>query len=416
MFKSLLLLVVFSTAAQAQVRYVFKGENSSAKTFASNVKKMTFGLTETQTEMIFALTGGRINFGDVYYLDHNPRLMNTMKNEPGFAGVIFPDIPPPVRIQQIGDTYLINQWWIQKLRVKEAWSMATGKGVTIADCDAGYYHDEPDLFDNMLLEHRYDVSDSREPLIVNDGPFATHGTSVTAIIAGVLNGLGTNGIAFNSKIVPLQNFNYDSSDELDKEEATARCILNAVATPDVDIIVLENQTGDGSSETFVGTRDAVRLAQEAGMIVVSAAGNYGKHLVHEKADDTGSIIVGALYRNDTAASWSNYGERITVAAYGEGLYTLQGPGGAFAEFGGTSGATPLVAATVALMKEVNPMLTPEQARAILLETRVTNPATVRVGGLLSVPEAVNRARQTPVDFTASYKQWMFRQEIISALR
>jgi subtilisin family serine protease len=178
---------------------------------------------------------------------------------------------------------------------------------------------------------------------------------------------------------------------------------------------LENQTADGSSETFIGTRDAVRLAQRSGIIVVGAAGNYSNELTHEKMDDTGSIIVGAILQNDSVPYWSNFGERITVAAYGEKLRTLSGPNGSFSDFGGTSGATPQVAATVALMKEVQPLLTPEQAREILIETRKTSAATVRVGGILSLPAAVERARTTPPDFAASNRQWLFRLQLVAIL-
>ncbi|NJL25012.1 MAG: S8 family serine peptidase, partial [Calothrix sp. SM1_5_4] len=112
-----------------------------------------------------------------------------------------------------------------------------------------------------------------------------------------LDGVGTNGIAFNSKIVPLQNYNYNEQDDIDKEEATARCVLKAIEIPEVNIIVLENQTATGSSETFSGTRDAVRLAIRSGLIVIGAAGNSGVELKEELKDDTGSIIVGALSKS-----------------------------------------------------------------------------------------------------------------------
>lgn len=393
---------------QAQVRSVFKGSPSAV--MSGTLRPMTFGLSTNQVERIFALSG--LQFGDVSYVDHPATI--SYSGAPGFSGRINRFVPPPIQ-EKTGDPELRDQWWIEKLGVHRAWPLATGHGVTIADCDAGFYHDEPDLNANMLLDHRADLSDLQEPDVVNDGPYATHGTSVTAIIAGVMNAAGTNGIAYNSKIVPLQNYNYDASDDLDKEEATAKCILKAITIPDVKIIVLENQTENGSSETFVGTRDAVRLALQSGVIIVSAGGNYSAELLEEKKDNTGSIIVGALTENDGVPFWSNFGERITVAAYGEKLHTLSGPNGAFNDFGGTSGATPQVAAAVALMKEVNPLLTPDQAREILTNTRLNTAETAKVGGILRVDEAVRAALSTPANVRAWSEAALFRQQLSAIL-
>ncbi len=402
---------VHGASSFAEVRSIFKGQNSG-------LKRMTFGLTPQQTQKIFELTQGQVNFGDVYYVDHVPSKISLLSTQSGYTGTIYPDIPPPAQQKPaplFGDPEIADQWWIKQLGVPEAWKMASGQGVTIADCDAGYYHDESDLHSNMLIDLRYDLSNKDEPLAVNDGAFTSHGTSVAAIMAGVLDGIGTNGIAYNAKVVPLQNFNYDTSDDLDKEEATAQCVLRAINTPSVNIIVLENQTENGSSETFIGTRDAVRLAIQAGITVVGAGGNYAKELIEERKDDTGSIIVGALKFTDSAQSYSNFGDRVTVGAYGEHLHTLAKPNGQFEDFGGTSGATPQVAATVALMKEVNPMLTPALARTILSETREVSEANRKAGGKLRTDLAVLRARELSGNMMEWSRSWLFREQLTAIL-
>lgn len=415
----LFLCLLFSTSAVAQdtVRAVFRAPVGIASV---GLKQMTCGLNAKQVQAIFDLTHGEVDLGQIYYKDIPSANTKLVSGSSGFAGFIYPNVPPPVLIQPkseewVGDPELADQWWLKELKVPEVWPLTTGQGVVIADCDAGYHHDESDLKDNMLMEHAYDLADKENPEIVNDGPYAYHGTAVAAIMAGVKNDLGTNGIAFNSKVVPLQNFNYDNKDDLDKEEATAACVLRAINTPGVSVIVLENQTANGSSETFIGTREAVRLAMKAGITVVGAGGNYSVELVEEKNDDTGSIIVGALARTGEPAWFTNYGERLTVGAFGEQLRTLFGPNGRMDDFGGTSGATPQVAAAVALMKEVNPFLTPEQAREILTLTRDLTANNAKAGGLLNVSAAVQGALNTVSDLSEWTKRQLFRQQLMVIL-
>ncbi|MGE4133984.1 MAG: S8 family serine peptidase [Bdellovibrionales bacterium] len=413
----LLGLVVSLATANESTLAVFKGAHPK---FTSGLNgavpvQLDFGLSTEQQNKIRELTEGRIDFSNVYTLTVPTHHLGLYSQQDGYVGFISAQVPPPLIADFTPDPKLNGQWWIEKLKVPAAWQMATGAGVTIADCDAGFYHDEPDLHANMELDYRYDLSDAEDPLTVNDGPYAYHGTAVSAIMAGVMDFQGTNGIAFESRIVPLQNFNYDSKDDKNKEEATAACILRAIDTPDVKVIVLENQTSNGSSETFVGTRDAVRLAMQAGITVVGAAGNYSVELTEEKTDDTGSIIVGALASNDSAASFTNYGERITVGAYGENLFTLYGPDGYFGYFGGTSGATPQVAATVAMILSVNPMLSPEQIRDLLKQTRVVSPGNEMAGGLLDVEASVRAALTMAPDYPEWLKAQGFRARLMQIL-
>ncbi len=348
-------------------------------------RKITFGMTDRQHDAIYRLTGGRVDFRGLQAVP-----LARYQGERA-EGYLWRNVPPP-GFYGAGDPELDGQWWKEKHNLDTAWTMSTGKGITVADCDAGYYVEEPDLLPNLLLDHRFDLSDRDAPFTITDGGFVSHGTSVTAILAGVKDGKGTNGMAYDAKVVPLQNYNYSSNDDIDKEEATAKCILRALTIPWVRVIVLENQTAQGSSETFVGTRNAARLATASGVTIVSAGGNYSRELTAEAADDTGSIIVGAVNANNVKEGFSNFGKRISVAAYGSNLHTLSGPNGKMGSFGGTSGATPQVAAAVAMMLQINPTLTPVALRAILEKTRLTTPENQTVGGLLQLVTALQAAK------------------------
>src|SRR5262249_4731755 len=68
---------------------------------------------------------------------------------------------------------------------------------------------------------------------------------------------------------------------------------------------------------------------------------------------------------------SNYGERVDIYAAGNNLWSLAFPGNlSYTNYamGGTSGATPLVAAAVALLREADPALTPAEIRQIIRTT------------------------------------------------
>lgn len=424
------------------VRWVDPAEQDEADRTGDDLpwrsgQPVTFGLTVSQRRAIYDWTAGAVDLRSIYRVasseDQQAQLRLLPRRERGFSrpqflGKVPEPISPLAGLPQLAatdalserasaDPDLAGQGWLDDLGVTKAWQLATGKGVTIADCDSGYHTQESDLAANLLLDERRDFSDASRPMVVTDGAFVFHGTAVAAILAGVRDGRGVNGVAYDAKVIPLQNYNYDRNlDNLDKEEATARCILHALRLPSVRIILVENQTPTGSSETFAGTRDVIRLAIQSGITVVGAAGNNSLELRAEAEDDSGSIIVGAVRRSGRRAIFTNWGSRVTISAYGEGIRTLYGPEGQIEPFGGTTAAAAQVAGVVALMHEVNPSLTPEQVRLILTQTRRIIIDNAIVGGLIDAEAAVRRAAQMPVDRAVRERQESLRASVQSLLR
>jgi hypothetical protein len=134
-----------------------------------------------------------------------------------------------------------------------------------------------------------------------------------------------------------------------------------------------------------------KLIQEAtaqGITVVVAAGNFACTPTYTNGNQTwirnctqtsipgsfpgsqstpGLITVGAIGRDLTRNSYSNYGPQVDLVAPGTEVATFY-PWGPNAYFAGTSAATPLVAGVVALIKQAAPTATPEQIQAILQAT------------------------------------------------
>jgi serine protease len=130
--------------------------------------------------------------------------------------------------------------------------------------------------------------------------------------------------------------------------------------------------------------DACWAAHQAGCVVVAAAGNENTTATSYPAGYAGVISVMAVGYDLTRAPYSNYGASVDVAApggnsqvdkngdgHGDGiLSTLYQPGtGYYYEwYDGTSMASPHVAGVAALVRSIDPTLTPDQVETILEST------------------------------------------------
>jgi subtilisin family serine protease len=208
------------------------------------------------------------------------------------------------------------------------------------------------------------------------GPRAEHGSHVAGIIAGARNGLGNDGIAAPAvRIMSIRTV--PDGDERDKDVANA--IRYAV---DEGAQIINMSFGKGHSPRKGLVDEAVRYADERGVLLVHAAGNDGEDLEVENsyptADylDGGSaerwITVGAsTWKADSlAAPFSNYG-RTKVDLFAPGLDILSAaPGDEFVEQQGTSMAAPVVSGVAALLMAYFPDLTATDVKEILIASSV----------------------------------------------
>jgi subtilisin family serine protease len=207
------------------------------------------------------------------------------------------------------------------------------------------------------------------------GPDANHGTHVAGIIAaGRGNERGIDGIADAARIMVIRAV--PNGDERDKDVANA--IRYAV---DNGAHIINMSFGKAHSPEKHIVDEAVRYADERGVLMVHAAGNDGADLAGKSNfptrhfEDGGSarhwITVGASAwwaADSLAASFSNFGrDQVDVFAPGVDILSTV-PGGRYERNSGTSMAAPVVSGVAALVMSYYPELSTAEVKDILLRS------------------------------------------------
>lgn len=301
------------------------------------------------------------------------------------------------------NTGLESQWYLHRTRVPQAWRCSRGTNVVVADIDWGYRTSHQEF--HLAIERTYNAVDGGND--VTHGANTGHGTAVIGIAGARANNAGVAGYAPDAILWAIQG---DSSPNPHVFEEPWAEALDYVRRTDASsrrkVIILEVQTSPlgGNYEQIPSVHRAIRAAIADGCVVCVAAGNGNRPADRtdgdEPFDPTGSILVGATAYdvNQNKRAWfSNYGSRVVVSAPGDPLHDVtcgQAADNAYRNnFGGTSGATPKVAGTVALMLSVNPQLSHDDIREILAGTGapVTEDPGKAIGVFLNAEAAVAEA-------------------------
>ena len=269
------------------------------------------------------------------------------------------------------------------ISAEEAWDTTTGsRDIIVGVIDSGIDYTHPDLAANMwrnpgeipdngidddgngYVDDVYGINAIKldgDPYDDNE-----HGTHCAGTIGGVgNNGIGVAGVCWNVSLMALkfldsEGYGYDAD--------AVTCIEYAI---DNGARVLSNSWGGEGSDKAL--EDAIKAAEEAGIVFVAAAGNEtsdnDKTPSYPASYDCASLIsVVSTDKSDKLSYFSNWGETsCDIAAPGSGIWSCA-PGGDYQSMSGTSMATPHVSGAAALLLSVNPDLTPAQVKAALLST------------------------------------------------
>jgi len=326
--------------------------------------------------------------------------------------------PGSITGNQVADAY---QGYLDKapngVDARWAWDGINGSGSGINICDVEYDYNA----DHKDLPSISFIGDPKNSPFSND-----HGTAVLSIMGGKDNGWGVKGIAYGA------SYYFAAAKTITGGYDVGAGVIECANKLDAgDVIIIEQQTGgpnanlnDSSQfglvpvEWYEPWYDDIVTAVANGMIVVEAGGNgsqdldssdytsgNGGHYPFKAANDSGALIVGAGKSPKwgsnarSAASFSSYGSTVDIQGWGDDLvsagYGDLFPGGATPDaeqkplwfrrsFGGTSGASPMVAASAAIVQanfkaKNGSVASPTQIRQILRDTGTAQTGDKNIG-------------------------------------
>ena len=329
------------------------------------------------------------------------------------------------------------QWHYPMINLPQAWDITTGSNdVIVAVIDTGVILSHPDLQGKLIQGYDFILS----PLISrdgdgidnnpddpgdlnNNGSSTFHGTHVAGTIGAATNNVtGVSGVTWSTSIMPLRVLGflggtiYDVSQAI-RYAAGLRNDSGTLPAQRADVINLSLGGGSFSQET----QDLFIEVRNQGVIVIAAAGNNNTNIPFYPASYSGVVSVSAVNINKDKASYSNFGATVDVAAPGgDSTSDINGDGypdavlstggddtsgsilPVFLFYQGTSMASPHVAGVAALMKAVNPALTPAIFDNLLSGGQLTDDLgptdrdDIYGHGLIDAHKAVAAAGGSPV--------------------
>ncbi|MFA9446614.1 S8 family serine peptidase [Egicoccus sp. AB-alg6-2] len=284
---------------------------------------------------------------------------------PGVAEVRDAELLPTATTETVATAAGADAWWRNEVRAGAATGRATGAGITIGVIDDGVDGRRSEFGGRVV--GGYDTVRGRALASGGNSDRGGHGTLVSGVAAAASGSVA--GIAPGAKIRPYQVFDFAGC-------GNANAIAAAIDRGVADRVQILNLSLGSRGVTPPVIAAALARAQQAGVLIVAAAGN--EALVDQPsvpAEHPATIAVGATGPNAILAPYSNRAAWVELVAPGgngstatTGVLSL-GERGGYGVVNGTSFAAPIVAGAAALYLEA--------AGATAAQTRTALAATAR---------------------------------------
>ena len=260
----------------------------------------------------------------------------------------------------VNDEYFYKQWYLYMpgdddtradIRVLDAWARTFGNSTQkIADIEdsPGGIPSHDDLLNRVSAHNAYEVGE--------------HATNIAGILVANHNDEGIAGI---NKYAHLNSYVYSTKDEW------ADRIYDAVVGGNQIINISQNL-----NERLADVAIRLSEAYSNNITTVVSSGNNNSS-VRNPAGYPSVIAVGASTKDNTRASWSNYGPELEFLAPGgsvlndhqneKNIYTTSS-NGLYTYNSGTSFAAPMVTGAASLLLSYKPNLTNEDVKNILIHS------------------------------------------------
>ncbi len=230
-----------------------------------------------------------------------------------------------------------------------------GEGVTAYIIDTGIRFDHQEY--NGRAFSGYDFVDNDNNAYDCDG----HGTHVAGTVGGT-----TVGVAKNVKLVAVRVLNCNGS-------GTWSGVIAGVdwVTANADLPAVANMSLGGGYFSLMNT--AVENSISAGVVYAVSAGNSNANACnYSPASAPNALTVGSTTSSDYRSSFSNYGTCVDVFAPGSSIRSsTMTTTSSYANWSGTSMASPHVAGVAALYLSANTSATPSQVNAAIVNGATT---------------------------------------------
>jgi len=325
------------------------------------------------------------------------------------------------------------QWHLKRIGAVASWAVTRGDGeISVAIIDTGVDYTHPDLAERIWVNPGEDLDgdgqyteadlngldddsngyiddligwdfvdlDEEDLWPGEDGyppdndpaDFDGHGTHCAGDAAATgFNGEGVAAPGSRVRIIPIRA-GYMANDGMGYVSHALQGLL-LCAVYEADVI----------SMSFGGTyynqsmQNAANQLHAQGAVLVGAAGNENSTQITYPAGYAHVIAVAATDRDDDRASFSNFGDWVSIAAPGVDILSTTN-GGGYGNMGGTSMATPLCAGLCAQLKTLRPEWDGDQVLDRLVETAAPLDDWGMGGGRIDAAAAVDVvARLTAIE-------------------